>query len=88
MPTLLAVKQKKGESIKTFVERFWSLALRCSSGITQPTLVEMYHHNLQTTPLARIEVAECHIWKQLVLQGEQAEEIIAKVRAEEKDSKP
>jgi len=27
MPTLLAIKQKKGESIKTFVERFQSMAL-------------------------------------------------------------
>ena len=32
-------------------------------------------------------VAECRTWKQLVLQGEQAEEIVAKIRAEEKDSK-
>ena len=27
VPTLLAAKWKKGESIKTFVERFWSMAL-------------------------------------------------------------
>jgi len=35
-----------------------------------------------------MEVTECRTWKQLVLQGEQVEEIIARVRAEEKDSKP
>ena len=34
VPTLLAMKQKKGESIKTFVESFWSMALRCPSGMT------------------------------------------------------
>jgi len=40
VPTLLAAKQKKGESIKTFVERFQSMALRCPRGMTQSTLVE------------------------------------------------
>ena len=29
VPTILATKQKKGESIKAFVERFWSMTLRC-----------------------------------------------------------
>ncbi|ONK61137.1 uncharacterized protein A4U43_C08F26620 [Asparagus officinalis] len=46
VPTLLATKQRKGESIKTYVERFRSMALRCPS-------------------------------------GEQAEEIVARVKAEE-----
>jgi len=32
-------------------------------------------------------VVECRTWKQLVLQGEQAEKIVVRVRAEEKDSK-
>jgi len=35
MPTLLATKQNKGESIKAFVERFRSIALRCPSGMSQ-----------------------------------------------------
>ena len=34
MKTLLAMKQKKGESIKAFVERFWSMALRCPYGMS------------------------------------------------------
>jgi len=34
VPTLLAAKQKKGESIKTFVKRFQSMELRCPSGMT------------------------------------------------------
>ena len=63
------------------------MALRCPSGMTQTTLVETCHHNLQTSLLAQIGVAEYRTWKQLVLQGEQAEEIVARVRAEEKDSK-
>jgi len=82
VPTLLAAKQKKGKSIKTFVERFWSIALRCPSGVTQSTLVETCRHNLQASILAQMGMMECHTWKQLVLQSEQAEEIIARVRAE------
>ena len=34
VPTLLAAKQKKGEFIKTFVERFQSMTLRCPNGMT------------------------------------------------------
>jgi len=46
MPTLLATKQQKGESVKVFVERFWNMALRCPSGMTQATLMETCRHNL------------------------------------------
>ena len=88
MSTLLSAKQKKEESIKAFVERFRSMTLRCPSGMTQSTLVDICHHNMQTALLAQIGVAKCRAWKQLVLQGEQAKEIVAWVRAEEKDRKP
>jgi len=50
--------------------------------MTQATLVKTYHHNLQTSLLTQIRVAESRNWKQLVQQGEQAEEIIARVQAE------
>ena len=46
MPTLLATKQRKGDSVKTFMERFQNMALRCPSGMTQATLIETCHHNL------------------------------------------
>ena len=75
-------------SIKTLVERFQSMVLRCPSGMTQSTLVETCRHNLPTSLLAQMRVAECRTWKQLVLQGEQMEEIVARVRAKEKNSKP
>ena len=63
------------------------MALRCPSGMTQSTLVETCRYNLETSLLAQIGVTECRTWNQLVLQGEQAEEIVARVRTEEKDSK-
>jgi len=61
MPTLLSMKQKKGESIKAFVERFQSMTLCCPSGMSQSTLVKTCRHNLQTVLLIQIRVAECCI---------------------------
>jgi len=55
--------------------------------MTQYTLVETCRHNLQTSLLDQIGVAEYRTWKQLVLLGEQPKEIVAMVRAKEKDSK-
>jgi len=52
--------------------------------MTQSMLVETCYHNLQTFLLTQMGVTECHTWKQFVLQGEQMEEIIVRVRAEEK----
>ena len=66
MPTLLAMRQRKGESVKPFVERFQIMALRCPSDMTQASLVETCRHNLQTSLLAQIGVAESRTWKQLV----------------------
>jgi len=48
-----------------------------TSDMTQSTLVETYRHNLQTALLVQMGVAEYHTWKQVVLQGEQVEEMIA-----------
>jgi len=64
------------------------MALCCPNGMTQSTLVDTCRHHLQTSLLAQMGVAECHTWKQLVLQGEQAKEIISRVKAKEKNSKP
>ena len=64
------------------------MALQCPSGMTQVTLVEACHHNLQTSLLAQIGVAESCIWKQLVQQDEQAKELVARVRVEENKPKP
>ena len=66
IPTLITTKQKKGESIKAFDERFQSMVLRYPSGMSQSTLVETCCHNLKTALLAQIGVAECRNWKQLV----------------------
>lgn len=80
MPTLLTTKQK-GKSIKAFVERFQSLALRWPSDMTQSTL-ETCCHSLLTALITQMWVAECRSWKQLISQGEQAESIIDRIKAE------
>src|SRR3954470_10544731 len=46
--TLLLTKQKKGELVKDFIERFWELAMRSRSGMTPKTLVETCRHNFLT----------------------------------------
>ena len=50
--------------------------------MTQVTLVETCCNKLQTSFLTQIGVAESRTWKQLVQQGEQTEEIIARVKVE------
>ena len=47
-------------------------------------LVETCRYNPQTALLTQMGVAKYHTLKQLVLQGEHAEEIIARVGAKEK----
>jgi len=64
------------------------MALRCPNGMTQSTFVETCRHTLQTPLLVQIGATECRTWKQLVSQGEQEEEIVARIKAEEKESKP
>ena len=64
------------------------MTLQCPSGMTQATVVETCHHNLQASLLTQIGVAESHTWKQLVQQGKQTEEIVARVKAEENNPRP
>jgi len=54
-----------------------------SNGMTQSTLVETCRHNLQTTLLDQIGVTQSRTWKQLVLQGKRAEDIVVRVNQED-----
>ena len=56
--------------------------------MTQATLVKICRHNLQTSLLAQIGVTESRTWKQFFQQGEQAEEIVVRVKAEENRPRP
>src|SRR5436190_11439746 len=87
MHTLLLTKQKEGELVKNFIERFWELAMRSRSAMTPETLVETCRHNFLTPILVQIGVVECKTWKQLQEHGQTAQEMVALVRAEEKNNR-
>src|SRR5438270_2747580 len=48
MHTLLLTKQKEGEFVKDFIERFRKFIMRSKSGMTPETLVETCRHNFLT----------------------------------------
>src|SRR3954465_9935314 len=87
MHSLLLTKQKEGELVKDFIERFWELAMRSRSGMTPETIVETCRHNFFTPILIQMGVAECKTWKQLQEHGQTAQELVALVRAEEKNNR-
>src|SRR3954471_11808260 len=61
--------------------------MRSRSGMTPETLVETSRHNFLTAILVQIGVVECKIWKQLQEHGQTAQELVALVRAEEKNNR-
>src|SRR3954466_988521 len=87
MHTLLLTKQKEGELVKDFIELFRELAMRSRSGMTPETLVETFRHNFLTPILVQMGVIECKTWKQLQEHGQTAQELVALVKAEEKNSR-
>src|SRR4051812_27433797 len=87
MHTLFLTKQKEGELVKDFIERFRELTMRSRSGMTPETLVETNRHNFLTPILVQMGVVECMTWKQLQERSQTAEELVALVKAEEKNNK-
>src|SRR4051812_42978285 len=87
MHTLLFTKQKEGELVKDFIERFREPAMRNRSGMTPETLVETCHHNFLTPILVQMGVVECKTSKQLQEHGQTAQELAALVKAEEKNNR-
>src|SRR5204862_4867854 len=85
MHTLLLTKQKEGKLVKDFIERFRELAMRSRSGMTPETLVETCRHNFLTPILIQMGVVECKTWKQLQEHGQTAQELVALIKAEEKN---
>src|SRR3954468_18384930 len=87
MHTLLLTKQKEGELVKDFIEHFRELAMKSRSGMTTETLVKTCRHNFLTPILVQMGVVECKTWKQLQEHGQTAQELVALVRAEEKNNR-
>src|SRR3954463_1663040 len=87
MHTLLLTKQKGGELVKDFIERFRELAMRSRSGMPPETLVETCRHNYLTPILVQMGVVEGKTWKQLHEHGQTAQELVALVKAEKKNKR-
>src|SRR2546430_698724 len=61
--------------------------MRSLSGMTPETLVETCRHNFLTPILVQMEVVECKTWKQLQEYGQTAQELVALIKAEEKNNR-
>src|SRR3954463_10790959 len=61
--------------------------MRSRSGMTPETLVKTCRHNFLTSILVQIGVVECKTWKQLQEHGQTAQELVALIRAEEKNNR-
>ena len=55
--------------------------------MTPETLVETCRHNFLTPILVQMGVIECKTWKQLQEHGQTAQELVALVKAEEKNNR-
>src|SRR5436305_3209184 len=59
--TLLLTKQKEGELVKDFIERFLELAMRSQSGMTPETLVETCRHYFLTPILVQMGLSSARL---------------------------
>src|SRR3954470_4733848 len=57
------------------------------SGMTPETLVETCRHNFLTPILFQMGVVECKTWQQLQEHGQTAQDLVAVVKAEEKNNR-
>src|SRR5436189_5599489 len=60
--------------------------MKSRSGMTPETLVETCRHNFLTPILVQIGVVKCKTWKHLQEHGQTAQELVALVKAEEKNN--
>ena len=72
MDKLLSTVQKKGESVRDYIERFRNLSLMCP---TMPLLMllQTCRHNFLDQVEIRMGAVKAHTWKELVEQAEIAE---------------
>jgi len=73
MDELLSTVQKKGESVRDYIERFHNLSLLCPVGVPLPMLIQTCKHNFLDKVKIRIRVVKAHTQKELVEQAEIAE---------------
>ena len=69
----LSTVQKKGESVRDYIERFRNLSLMCPAGMPLPMLLQTCRHNFLDQVEVRVGAVKAHTWKELVEQAEIAE---------------
>ena len=73
MDKLLSTVQRKGESVRDYIERFRNLSLMCPAGMPLPMLLQTCRHNFLDQVEVRMGAVKAHTWKELVEQAEIAE---------------
>ena len=73
MDKLLSTVQKKGESVRDYIEQFRNLSLMCPAGMPLLMLLQTYRHNFLDQVEVRMGAVKAHTWKELVEQAEIAE---------------
>jgi len=70
MDKLLSTAQRKGESVRDYIERFRNLSLMCPAGMPLPMLLHTCSHNFLDQVEIRMGAVKAHTWKELVEQAE------------------
>ena len=60
MDKLLSTVQKKGESVRDYIERFRNLSLMCPAGMPLPMLLQMCRHNFLDQVEIRMGAVKTH----------------------------
>jgi len=69
MDKLLSTVQKRGESVREYIERFRNLSLMCPAGMPLPMLLQTWRHNFLDKVEVRLGVVNAPTWKELVEQA-------------------
>ena len=70
MDKLLSTVQRKGESVRDYIERFRNLSLMCPAGMPLPMLLQTCRHNFLNQVEICMGAVKAHTWKELVEQAE------------------
>jgi len=64
MDKLLSTVQKKGESMRDYIERFRNLSLMCPAEMPLPMLLQTYRHNFLDQVEIHMGAVKAHTWKE------------------------
>jgi len=77
---LLSTIQRKGESVRDYIEWFRNLSLMCPVGMPLPMLLQTCRHNFLDQVEIRMGAIKAHTWKELVEQTKIVEKLAKKFK--------